>query len=98
MTRDALSEEVIRLWPEGPPTKLEGVGPEVTFRGWSRRRNGNAAQCVGADADRVPSDEWEAERHRPDRASGRRLAHPGVGTRGIDVAKWAAAQGTPHSC
>lgn len=25
--------EVIRLWPEGPPTKLEGVGPEIEFRG-----------------------------------------------------------------
>jgi acetyl esterase/lipase len=29
---DTLREEVIRLWPEGPPTKLETVGPEVTFR------------------------------------------------------------------
>mgnify|MGYP001197291002 CR=1 FL=1 len=27
------SEDVIRLWPEGPPTKLEGVGPEIEFRG-----------------------------------------------------------------
>src|SRR5260370_40687600 len=29
----ASPDEVIRLWPEGPPSKLEGVGPEVTFRG-----------------------------------------------------------------
>jgi acetyl esterase/lipase len=29
----ALPDEVIRLWPEGPPSTLEGVGPEVTFRG-----------------------------------------------------------------
>jgi len=27
------SQDVIRLWPEGPPTKLEGVGPEIEFRG-----------------------------------------------------------------
>jgi acetyl esterase/lipase len=26
-------DEVIRLWPEGPPSKLEGVGPEIEFRG-----------------------------------------------------------------
>ena len=25
--------EVVHLWPEGPPTKLEGVGPETEFRG-----------------------------------------------------------------
>ncbi len=29
----ASPDEVIRLWPEGPPSKLEGVGPEVMFRG-----------------------------------------------------------------
>ena len=27
------SEDVIRLWPEAPPTTLEGVGPEIEFRG-----------------------------------------------------------------
>jgi acetyl esterase/lipase len=26
------SDDVIDLWPEGPPTKLEGVGPEIEFR------------------------------------------------------------------
>ncbi len=26
-------DDVIRLWPEGPPSKLDGVGPEVEFRG-----------------------------------------------------------------
>ena len=26
-------EDIIRLWPDGPARKLEGVGPEVTFRG-----------------------------------------------------------------
>jgi dienelactone hydrolase len=29
----ALPQEVIQLWPEGPPTKLEGVGPETEFHG-----------------------------------------------------------------
>lgn len=33
MTSDALPEDVIRLWPDGPPTKVEGVGPETEFRG-----------------------------------------------------------------
>ena len=26
-------QEIIRLWPDGPPTKIDGVGPEVEFRG-----------------------------------------------------------------
>src|SRR4051794_29686577 len=30
---DDLPDEVIRLWPEGPPSGLAGVGPEVGFRG-----------------------------------------------------------------
>ena len=25
-------DEVIRLWPDGPPTKIEGVGPEAEYR------------------------------------------------------------------
>lgn len=33
MTHETLPDEVIRLWPEGPPSMLEGVGPEVSFRG-----------------------------------------------------------------
>src|SRR5262245_66672662 len=24
---------MIRLWPDGPPTTLKGVGPEIAFRG-----------------------------------------------------------------
>ena len=32
MNRSAF-DEVIHLWPEGPPSKLDGVGPEVEFRG-----------------------------------------------------------------
>ncbi|MFI4933480.1 MAG: alpha/beta hydrolase [Caulobacterales bacterium] len=26
------AQEIIRLWPDGPPTSLPGVGPEVAFR------------------------------------------------------------------
>jgi len=33
MSASTMPAEVIRLWPEGPPTKLEGVGPEIEFRG-----------------------------------------------------------------
>lgn len=25
-------DELVRLWPDGPPTKIEGVGPEVEYR------------------------------------------------------------------
>lgn len=28
---DSLPDDVIRLWPDGPPSTLEGVGPEITF-------------------------------------------------------------------
>lgn len=27
------SAETIRLWPDGPPTRIDGVGPEVTYPG-----------------------------------------------------------------
>ena len=33
MSASMMPAEVIHLWPEGPPTKLEGVGPEIEFRG-----------------------------------------------------------------
>jgi acetyl esterase/lipase len=32
MTDDMKPEEIIRLWPGGPPSTLEGVGPEVEVR------------------------------------------------------------------
>ena len=32
MTQDIQPDEVIRLWPEGPPTTLQGVGPEAEYR------------------------------------------------------------------
>lgn len=33
MTNAVKPDDVIRLWPEGPPSKLEAVGPEIEFRG-----------------------------------------------------------------
>ena len=33
MNTKTVRNEVIHLWPEGPPTKLDGVGPEVPFSG-----------------------------------------------------------------
>lgn len=32
MTDEASPEEVIVLWPHGPPSKLQSVGPEIEFR------------------------------------------------------------------
>ncbi len=32
MTQDPPPDEIIRLWPDGPPSALEGVGPEVEIR------------------------------------------------------------------
>lgn len=33
MSNIATSDEVIPLWPEGPPSKINDVGPEIEFRG-----------------------------------------------------------------
>ena len=33
MPQPTAPEDVIRLWPEGPPTTIEGVGPEIQFSG-----------------------------------------------------------------
>ena len=29
----SLPADIIRLWPDGPPTTLDSVGPEAEFRG-----------------------------------------------------------------
>lgn len=29
----SLPRDIIRLWPDGPPRTMDGVGPEVEFRG-----------------------------------------------------------------
>ena len=91
----AQSDDVIRLWPDGPPTTLEGVGPEVEVprAGGRRRRRGDAAQCVGADAQRV-----SGPNGKPNGVGV--IVCPGGGWRilaweheGLDVARWLTAHG-----
>jgi hypothetical protein len=73
-----LPDELIRLWPEGPPSKLKGVGPEVTFR---------AAVGTAGDAAMLRNvSEPTLSVFRPAKPNGVgvivpwwRLAHPGVG-------------------
>ena len=84
---------MIRLWPEGPPSKLEGVGPEVAFRG-----------PVGTSGDtamlRNVSDPTLGV-FRPAKPNGVGvIVCPGGGWRiltleheGINVAKWLTAHG-----
>jgi acetyl esterase/lipase len=84
-------EELIRLWPEGPPSKLEGAGPEVAFHG-----------PVGAAGDAAMlRNVTEPTLTRPARPNGVGvIVCPGGGWRilaleheGIDVAKWLTAHG-----
>lgn len=93
MTHETLLDEVIRLWPEGPPSKLEGVGPEVAFRG-----------PVGTTPDvAVLRNVSEPTLNvlRPAKPNGVGvIVCPGGGWRiltweheGIDVAKWLTAHG-----
>jgi len=95
MTGSTLPEEVIHLWPEGPPTKLEGVGPEVTFRG----PVGVAAETVMLRNVSEPT--LTVFRPTNGKANGIGvIVCPGGGWRllaweheGIDVADWLAARG-----
>jgi dienelactone hydrolase len=90
---DAPPDEVIRLWPEGPPLKLAGVGPEVEFR---------APVGVAADAAMLRNvSEPTLTVFRPAKPNGiGMIVCPGGGWRipaweheGIDVARWLAAHG-----
>lgn len=93
MTDETPPDEVIRLWPEGPPSRLEGVGPEVTYR-----------EPVGAAGDAVVLrnvSEPTLSVFRPARPNGVGvIVCPGGGWRiltweheGINVAKWLTAHG-----
>src|SRR5258708_10044549 len=89
----ASPDEVIRLWPEGPPSKLEGVGPEVTFRG-PVGTGGDAAMLRNVS-------EPTLSVFRPAKPNGVGvIVCPGGGWRilaweheGIDVATWLTAHG-----
>src|SRR5262249_38895926 len=88
-----LSDEVIHLWPEGPPSKLAGVGCEVECR---------APMGVAADVAMLRNvSEPTLTVFRPAKPNGIGvIVCPGGGWKilaweheGIDVARWLAAHG-----
>ena len=89
------ANEVIRLWPDGPPSTIEGVGPEATFRQ-------DAAGAVQTTMLRNVSDPTlTVFRPAPGKANGVGvIVCPGGGWRilawqheGIDLAHWLAERG-----
>jgi len=88
-----LPDQVIPLWPEGPPSKLEGMGPEVAFRG-PVGTSGDTAMLRNVS-------EPTLSVFRPAKPNGVGvIVCPGGGWRiltveheGIDVAKWLTAHG-----
>ena len=92
---DALPDEVIRLWPEGPPSTLEGDGPEVTFRG-PVGTAGDAAMLRNVSEPTLTS--FRPTNGKPNGIGV--IVCPGGGWRilaweheGVDVAHWLAAHG-----
>lgn len=91
----AQAHDVIRLWPEGPPTVLEGVGPEVEF-------DAPPGLSVGTKFLRNVSDPTLTV-FRPTNGTPNNvgvIVVPGGGWRllaweheGIDVARWLAERG-----
>src|SRR5262245_52621722 len=89
------SEDVIHLWPEGPPTKLIGVGPEIEFR----PPDGIAANT--AMLRNVSESTLTVFPPRNGKSNGIGvIVCPGGGWRilaweheGLDVARWLAAHG-----
>ena len=88
-------DDVIRLWPEGPPSKLEGVGPEVAFRG-PVGHAGDAAMLRNVSEPTLSV--FRPANGKPNGVGV--IVYPGGGWRiltwereGIDVAKWLSAQG-----
>lgn len=88
-----MSEDIIRLWPKGPPTTLEGVGPEIEFRG-PVGTAGDAAMLRNVSEPTLTV-------YRPAKPNGVGVVVcPGGGWRilaweheGVDVAKWLTAHG-----
>jgi acetyl esterase/lipase len=84
------ADELIRLWPEGPPSRLEQVGPESAFRG-----------SVGSAPMLRNVSEPTLSVLRPTKPNGVGVVVcPGGGWRiltlaheGLDVATWLTAQG-----
>jgi acetyl esterase/lipase len=87
--------EVIRLWPDGPPTKLDGVGPEVEYRG-PVGTVGDAAMLRNVSDTTLTV--YRSTNGKPNGIGV--IVCPGGGWRllaweheGVDVAQWLAAQG-----
>jgi acetyl esterase/lipase len=89
----AQTDDVIRLWPDGPPTKLDGVGTETEYR---------APVGVAAQARMLRNvSEATLTVFRPEKPNGIGIVVcPGGGWRilaweheGLDVARWLNAQG-----
>ena len=87
------ADEVIRLWPEGPPTKIAGVGPEAEYR---------APVGVAAKALMLRNvSEPTLSVFRPEKPNGVGvIVCPGGGWRilaweheGTDVVRWLTARG-----
>ena len=90
-----LSEDVIHLWPEGPPTKLDGVGSEVEFRG-PVGTAGDAAMLRNVSESTLTV--FRPTNGKPKGVGV--IVCPGGGWRvlaweheGLDVARWLAAHG-----
>lgn len=89
----ALPDEIIRLWPDGPPSELKGVGPEIAFRA----PVGEAHEAAMLRNVSEPT----LTVFRPARPNGVGvIICPGGGWRilaweheGIDLAKWLTAHG-----
>lgn len=89
------SQEVIRLWPDGPPSAIEGVGPEATYKA-------DAGVAAGTTMLRNVTDPTLTV-FPPDPAKANGvgvIVCPGGGWRilawqheGIDVARWLAERG-----
>ena len=91
----ALPDEVIRLWPDGPPSRLEGVGPEIEFRG-PVGTAGDAAMLRNVSEPTLSV--FRPTNGKPNGVGV--IVCPGGGWRilaweheGIDVAKWLTAHG-----
>lgn len=89
------SPEIIRLWPEGPPTKLNVVGPEIEFAGFPGLAAGTRMLR------NVSEPTLTVFRPAPAKSNGVGvIVCPGGGWRilawqheGLDVARWLAERG-----
>lgn len=87
------TNEIIKLWPDGPPTKLEGVGPEIEYRAGEGVAGGLAMLRNVSEPTLTV--------FRPEKPNGVGIVVcPGGGWRllaweheGLDVARWLNARG-----